>query len=55
MAADNPVVVSPDPTSELPPGGLSDEVVESVVASHATRLRQEGLLMLPLHGTAARM
>ena len=43
-AADNPVVVSPDPTSQLPEGGMDDADVEEAVAKHLARLRAEDLL-----------
>lgn len=43
-AADNPVVVSPDPTSFLPEGGLDDVAIEAAVAKHVVRLRAKGIV-----------
>lgn len=51
-ATNNPVVISPNPTSELPIGGLSDAFVEAVASKHAARLERAGF---SLHGVVAKM
>ena len=43
-AASNPVIVTPDPTTALPVGGLDDAAVDEAIARHAGRLRASGVL-----------